>query len=130
MDIQMELASLRASDLTLPAPKETSADVARRVAKAREIQRHRFITLGSPHLRTNAEADGKILELIAALDAPSLALIHDAAEAMKLSARGFHRVLRVARTIADLDAKETISRINLAEALSYRQKPAAFRAAA
>ena len=130
MDIQMELAALRASDMTLPTPKETSSDVAQRVAAARLRQRQRFEALGYAHLRINSQADGKVLEKIAALDAACQSLIHDAAEAMKLSARGYHRVLRVARTIADLDGKESISRLNLAEALSYRQKPAALRAAA
>ena len=50
----------------------------------------------------------------------ALALIHDAANAMRLSARGFHRVLKVARTLADLDGDEKVRRIHLAEALSYR----------
>jgi magnesium chelatase family protein len=71
-----------------------------------------------------------VLETIARLDDKGQALIRDAAEAMNLSARGFHRVLRVARTIADLDRREAISRLHLAEALSYRQKPASLRAAA
>ena len=86
--------------------------------------------MGLPDLRTNAQADGHVLEQIAALDDKGQALIRDAADAMNLSARGFHRVLRVARTIADLDQREAISRLHLAEALSYRQKPAAFRVAA
>ena len=130
MDIQMELAAVKASDLTLPPPKEGSADVALRVAKARAIQRQRFVDLGHTGLRLNAEADGKVLEVIAALDDKGQALIRDAADAMNLSARGFHRVLRVARTIADLDHRESISRLHLAEALSYRQKPASMRVAA
>lgn len=130
MDIQMELASVKASDLTLPPPKEKSADVALRVAKARAIQRQRYFDLGLSALRLNAEADGHVLEKIAALDDKGQALIRDAADAMNLSARGFHRVLRVARTIADLDHRESISRLHLAEALSYRQKPASMRSAA
>lgn len=130
MDLQIELAAVRAADLTLPPPKEKSADVARRVAAARERQRQRFAALGLAHLRSNAEADGAVLEEIARLDEPGNALMRDAAEAMNLSARGFHRVLRVARTIADLDGREGISRLHLAEALSYRQKPAGLRAAA
>ncbi len=129
MDLQIELQAVRAADLTLPPPKEGSADVAARVAAARQRQANRFAALGRPELRTNAEADGKILEEIAALDAPGTALIRDAAEAMTLSARGYHRVLRVARTIADLAGAEKITRIHLAEALSYRQRPAGLRAA-
>ncbi len=130
IDIQIELASVRASDLTLPAPKEHSSDVAQRVAKARAIQQQRFTELDYPNLRTNSQADGTVLEIIAALDAAGTTLIRDAADAMNLSARGYHRVLRVARTIAELDGRETISRLHLAEALSYRQKPAGLRQAA
>lgn len=130
MDIQIELAAVKASDLTLPPPKEKSADVAGRVARARAMQKQRFEEMALPQLSTNAQADGGVLETIAALDGPSQALIADAADAMNLSARGYHRVLRVARTIADLEGAARISRLNLAEALSYRQKPAGLRAAA
>ncbi|MFN0191548.1 MAG: YifB family Mg chelatase-like AAA ATPase [Aestuariivirga sp.] len=130
LDIQIELAAVRASDLTLPAPKEVSADVALRVAAARQRQRERFKQLGHADLRTNAEADGTLLEEIAALDPQGLKLMRDAADAMNLSARGYHRVLRVARTIADLDGADKIARIHVAEGLSYRQKPASLKAAA
>lgn len=130
MDIQIELAAVKASDLSLPPPKEDSAEVARRVLAARQIQAQRFTTLGKPELRSNAEADGALLEEIARPDSPGLTLLRDAAEAMKLSARGYHRVLRVARTLADLDRRDQVARIHIAEALSYRQKLAAFTAAA
>jgi magnesium chelatase family protein len=130
MDIQIELAAVKVSDLTLPAPKEKSVDVALRVARARLRQQERFHALGFPNLRTNAEADGHLLEQIATPDEAGLALIRQAADAMNLSARGYHRVMRVARTIADLAGAETVSRLHLAEALSYRQKPASLRAAA
>lgn len=129
-DIQIELSAVKASDLTLPPPKETSSDVAARVFAARRIQAQRFAKLGKPNLRTNAEADGELLEDIAAPDANGLKLLREAADAMNLSARGYHRVLRVARTLGDLDRCEQISRIHIAEALSYRQKLAAFRTAA
>ena len=129
MDLQISLQAVRASDLSLPPPKEKSADVALRVAAARARQAARYRDLGMAHLRSNAEADGSLLEKIAALDVAGTSLIRDAAEAMNLSARGYHRVLRVARTIADLDGREMIARLHLAEALSYRQTPAALRAA-
>ena len=130
MDLQIELAAVRAADLALPSPKEGSAEVAKRVADARTRQRQRYLELGFANVRSNAEADGKLLETVTALDGAGTALMRDAAEAMNLSARGYHRVLKVARTIADLDGAETIRRLHLAEALSYRQKPAGLRAAA
>jgi magnesium chelatase family protein len=71
-------------------------------------------------VRTNAEAQGTVLEEISKPDGAGLSLIRDAAEAMRLSARGYHRVLRVARTLADLDGADKIGRVHLAEALSYR----------
>ena len=120
MDIQMELQAVKASDLALPSPKERSVDVARRVARARDIQKQRYLAFGLNNIRTNAQADGALLEEIAILDAAGQSLIADAAEAMSLSARGYHRVLRVARTLADLDGADKIGRVHLAEALSYR----------
>jgi magnesium chelatase family protein len=130
MDIQIELPAVRASDLSLPPPKEASADVMKRVAAARDIQRKRFQALGKPQLRTNAEADGSLLEEIATPNSAGLKLLREAADAMNLSARGYHRVLRVARTLADLDAHPGIARLHIAEALSYRQRLASFRLAA
>jgi magnesium chelatase family protein len=130
MDIQIELPAVKISDLTLPASKESSADVALRVAAARLRQRERFVKLGMGHLRINAQADGALLEDIAKPDQAGLKLMRDAADAMGLSARGYHRVLRVARTLADLDGRDQVARLHIAEALSYRQKLAAFRAAA
>ncbi len=130
IDIQIELPPVKASDLTLPAAKETSVMVAARVAAARERQRARFAALGLSKLRTNADADGEVLERVAAPDAPGLKLLREAADAIKLSARGYHRVLRVARTLADLDGADRVGRIHLAEALSYRQRLASFELAA
>jgi magnesium chelatase family protein len=71
-------------------------------------------------VRANAAAPGPLLEEVARPDPGGLALLREAAEALRLSARGYHRVLRVARTLADLDAAERVSRVHLAEALSYR----------
>ena len=71
-------------------------------------------------MRTNAQATGPVLEEVARPDAAGLALLRDAADAMRLSARGYHRVLRVARTLADLDGADKVGRVHLAEALSYR----------
>ena len=120
VDLHIEVAAVSASDLVLPPPSEGSREVAARVAAARELQAARFRALGETGLRVNAEANGKLLEQIAAPDGPGMKLLRDAADAMRLSARGYHRVLKVARTIADLDGAETIGRSHLAEALAYR----------
>jgi magnesium chelatase family protein len=109
-----------AADLILPAPSEGSAEVAARVAAARDIQLARYAAAGLPHIRTNSEAPASVLETVAQPDTQGQKLLRDAAEAMRLSARGYHRVLRVARTLADLDGMEQIGRMHLAEALSYR----------
>ena len=109
-----------AADLILPPPAEGSREVAERVARARAMQAERYTRAGLPHIRTNAQAQGVVLEDMAKLDAGGLSLMRDAADAMRLSARGYHRVLRVARTLADLDGAEKIGRVHLAEALSYR----------
>jgi magnesium chelatase family protein len=119
IDLTVEVAAVSAADLVLPPPAEGSAEVAARVATARAVQRERYAGTG---IRTNAEADGRVLEDAARLDAPARQLLAQAAETMRLSARGYHRVLRVSRTIADLAGAETVGRVQLAEALSYRRR--------
>jgi magnesium chelatase family protein len=118
IDLHVEVAGVSAADLSLPPPAEGSDIVAKRVANARDIQRCRFNGKGP---RTNAEADGELLDEVATPDEPGRRLLADAAAAMRLSARGYHRVLRVARTIADLSGSESVGRIHVAEALSYRR---------
>jgi magnesium chelatase family protein len=120
VDLHLDVPAVAAVDLVRPGPSEPSAAVARRVAQARVLQRERFLALGRPDLFTNAEATGPILEEIATPDAAGTALLADAAKLMRLSARGYHRVLRVARTLADLAGAETVGRGHLAEALAYR----------
>jgi len=120
IDLQIEVPAVTAADLVLPAPAEGSAEVRARVMAARERQRQRFARYDAPGVRTNAEASGRILEETAHPDADGMALLRQAADALQLSARGFHRTLRVARTLADLDGSETVARIHIAEALSYR----------
>ena len=96
-------------------PAEGSAEVASRIAAARAIQRERYAGQaagnGAAAVRTNAEADGELLERVAAPDQDGRDLLAQAADRMKLSARGYHRVLRVARTLADLGGAPTVRRI-------------------
>jgi len=112
--------AVSAADLVLPSPSEGSAEVRARVTAARERQRARYAALGGKGVRTNAECSGKLLEEVAMPDEAGVGLLRQASEALALSARGFHRTLRVARTLADLDAVEKVARVHVAEALSYR----------
>ncbi|HEY4944103.1 MAG TPA: hypothetical protein VII56_21925 [Rhizomicrobium sp.] len=116
--MHVEVGGVSAADLSLPPPAEGSAEVARRVARARDIQRARY---DGKAIRTNAEAEGELLDQVATPDAAGAKLLTQAAEAMRLTARGYHRVLRVARTIADLVGAERVARPHIAEALSYRR---------
>jgi magnesium chelatase family protein len=120
IDLQIEVPAVTAADLILPPATEGSAEVAARVAAARGIQVKRFAALGLDNVLTNAACPAPVLEEIAQPDTDGVSLIRDAAEAMRLSARAFHRVLKVARTLADLDGEEKVRRLHLAEALSYR----------
>ncbi len=118
IDLHVEVPAVSPADLSLPPPAEGSAQVAARVAAARAIQLDRYRDDG---IRTNAEADGELLMRVASPDEAGRRLLTEAAERMRLSARGWHRVLRVARTLADLQGAETIGRLQVAEALSYRR---------
>jgi magnesium chelatase family protein len=130
IDLRIEVPAVTAADLILPPPAEGSAEVARRVSAARDIQMRRYAALKLPQVRTNSEAPAAVLEDVAKPDASGLKLIRDAAESMRLSARGYHRVLRIARTRADLDDTDKVGRLHLAEALSYRAVAEAVRSAA
>lgn len=130
VDLHIDVPAVTAADLILPPPSEGSREVAARVAAARNIQAERYAALNLPHVRTNAQASGALLEDIVKPDTSGLALLRDASDAMQLSARGYHRVLRVARTLADLDGAQNVARVHLAEALSYRAASDEIRRAA
>ena len=122
IDLVIEVPSVTASDLIAPGKSEASKGVALRVARAREIQTRRYEALGLPDVTCNAACPVSHLAEIAHLDDAGLALLRSAADAMRLTARGYHRVLKVSRTLADLDGSDNIRRIHLAEALSYRAR--------
>lgn len=129
-DLQIEAPAVTAADLVLPPPAEGSRQVAARVAAARALQRARYEALGLENIVTNAAAPASVIEDVAKLDSAGTALIREASDRFALSARGFHRVLKLARTIADLDGAEAVARPHLAEALSYRAGLSASRIAA
>jgi magnesium chelatase family protein len=119
IDLHVEVAAVGAADLSLPPAAEGSAEVAARVAAARALQSARLEGEGA---RTNAALEGDMLDRFATPDEAGRLLLSQAATAMRLTARGYTRVLRVARTIADLAGVETVGRLHVAEALSYRRR--------
>jgi magnesium chelatase family protein len=117
-DLRVEVPPVAYTDLDLPASGDSSATVAARVQAARSLQTTRF--QGSENTRVNADMEGSLLEQVAAPDPEGRALLARVAERFGLSARGYHRVLRVARTIADLDNSSGVRLPHIAEAVSYR----------
>lgn len=119
IDLRVEVPAVLPGDLMMPREAESSKDIAQRVETARAIQCQRYLDMGLEH-STNAAISNAQVETVVCLDGPGKQLLRDAADVLRFSARGYHRILRVARTLADLDGVETVGRVHLAEAISYR----------
>jgi magnesium chelatase family protein len=117
-DLRLEVPPVAYSDLDLPASGDSSAEVAARVARARALQGTRYAA--APGVRVNADAEGALLDEVATPDAEGRELLSRVADRFGLSARGYHRVMRVARTIADLDGAAEVRKPHVAEAVGYR----------
>ncbi len=125
IDVFYDTPAVTAIDLSLPPPREGSAEIAARIAAARARQDQRYVDAAAKTRRPlNVDATSDELERHATPDAAGKRLIADAAATYNLSARAYHRVLKVARTIADLEVSDSVRRVHVAEALSYRQRPA------
>lgn len=121
IDIRIDVPAVSAADMMAPAAgAEGSVTVAARVAEARERQRQRYARMGAPDVFTNAAAGATLIEAAVNPDRESQTLLLQAAERFNLSARAYHRVLKVARTLADLGGMDKVARPHIAEALSYR----------
>jgi magnesium chelatase family protein len=118
IDLRIEVPPVAYTDLDLPDTGDSSATVAGRVATARAVQTARYDD--HPGVRVNADAEGQLLEEVARPDSDGRDLLAKVAERFGLSARGYHRVLRVARTIADLDGAAEVRKPHIAEAVSFR----------
>ncbi|MFZ2099650.1 MAG: YifB family Mg chelatase-like AAA ATPase [Oricola sp.] len=120
IDLRVEVPAVMPGDLIRSRPGEPSASVATRVAAARAIQMERYSSLGVSGVTTNAHCPTALIEQVCDVDAGGLQLLSDAADQMKFSARAYHRIMKVARTLADLDGARNTGRIHVAEAISYR----------
>lgn len=117
-DMRVDVPPVAYTDLDLPSSGDSSVEVAQRVAQARDIQTTRYAD--APNMLCNADAEGDVLTRVTAPDSEGRDLLMRAAERFHLSARGYHRVLRVARTIADLDGSTDVRKPHIAEAISFR----------
>ena len=118
IDIQVEITPVPFDELTKSAPSESSMTIRERVMRARQIQQQRFVN--EPGIHSNAQMTPRLLQKYAQLDERGKAMLQSAMEQLNLSARAYDRILKVARTIADLDGSDTIQSMHIAEAISYR----------
>lgn len=118
IDIQVEITPVPFDELTKSAPSECSVTIRDRVMRARQIQQQRFAN--EPGIHSNAQMTPRLLQKYAQLDERGKTMLQSAMERLNLSARAYDRILKVARTIADLDGSDTIQSMHIAEAISYR----------
>lgn len=122
IDLHLDVQAVSTADLLLPAPVEGSAESAARVARARRVQDLRGQRLGLESGSVNATIAAAMIDEWVQLDPVAAGLVRDAADKLRLTARGFHRVLKLARTIADLQGEGAVLRPHIAEALAYRPR--------
>ena len=119
-DIHIQVPPVSPWDISDVKKGESSAVIRERVVAARKIQQERFNRLGHPELHTNSQLKGDLLDEVVQLDSDAKNLLVGFADKMKLSARAYHRILKLARTITDLQNEKNVSKVHVAEALSYR----------
>ena len=125
IDIQVEVESVPFEDIAKAPKGESSASIRERVLKARQIQNERYASLpasegGSGRIYCNAQMTTSLLQKYVQLDDATLSLLRDAMKRLNLSARAYDRILKVARTIADLEGSEQVQSQHIAEAIGYR----------
>ena len=123
IDLFVDVAPVTPADLALPPPAEGTREAAARVAAARRVQAGRYGDGEAGRRPVNADAPSADIEAISRLHPDARTLLGKAAEKLSLSARGYHRILKVARTIADMDGAAGVGRVHVAEALAYRFRP-------
>ena len=121
-DIEIEVPAVNPYDLTSTSCGTDSACLLSRVCAVREISAERFDKLGIKNMTTNAELKGEILEKALDMDASLRQFCAESAEKCGLTARGLMRILRLARTISDLQNEKKVSKMHVIEALSYRHR--------
>jgi predicted ATPase with chaperone activity len=116
-DLRIEVPVVRFQDLSLPASGERSHVIAKRVLEARALQDTRF---SKTEIATNSDLTGDAMDRLIKMDEDATTYLEQAAIKLNLTARGFHRVIRVSRTIADLEQSENVARHHVGEAISFR----------